>query len=232
MNAAGVFLRLCHDFLKHKEASVTTSVPALVRRSSSSHPSGARPLRWRSMWRSSPCPPWIRAPRCAHPVLWDAAPEARVAPETHTVIPAYTHAVFEPQQCSQPAPPLPERGYAGRCSAPATHRLRGDSAETSAPSGTEGGCWRSHDSSGSNLREEQRSVSCLMGTHWLDVPEECAGCAAPTVGLLGGSRVRGGRCVDQRVGGQVGELRDRPQQTAGVCQMKAQVRCMGSPSTR
>lgn len=47
----------------------------------------------------------------------------------------------------------------------------------------------------------------------MDLPDEWA---AHTVGLVGGSRVRGGRCVDERVGGKVGELRDRSQQTTGV----------------
>lgn len=51
------------------------------------------------------------------------------------------------------ASPLPERGCAGRCSAPPTGLLPGDCSETSGPSVTEGGCWRSRGSCRLSLRE-------------------------------------------------------------------------------
>lgn len=41
-------------------------------------------------------------------------------------------------------------------------------------------------------------------------------CPGLTVGLVGGGGVRRCRPVDDGVGGEVGELRDRSQQTAGV----------------
>lgn len=63
-------------------------------------------------------------------------------------------------------PPLPERGCAGRCSAPPRRRPREDCSGTSAPSGTGGGCWRSRDSCQSNLRETQARASA-------DLADEC-----------------------------------------------------------
>lgn len=120
------------------------------------------------------------------------------------------------------ASPLPERGCAGRCSAPPTGLLPGDCSETSGPSVTEGGCWRSRGSCRLNLRERERgseaggSVNRWFGTLSDDLQDGVCECEAHTVGLVGGSRVRRGRRVDQRVGGEVGELRHRSQQTARV----------------
>lgn len=176
----------------------------------SSHPCGARPLRWRWTSRSSHYPPWSQAPLSARPALLGAAPEHTGTSEMRKVaLPGLLG--YRAERAS----PVPECGCAGRCSAPPTGLLRGDCSETSGPSGTEGGCWRSHDSCRLNLRgTKQAGTLAGCSEHirsiWTGVS------AAPTVGLVGGSRVRRGRRVDERVSGKVGELRDRSQQTARV----------------